>query len=428
MNRQDSPDAGWLNEAGAELEQLDHDTNQPRPPRPAQDGRRREPEKPPAADPGKPADQSQTDDDVINPGDEAPPPEKPAAQAQAEPERPLKAPELRKAYEETKGRLAERETELTTLRARVTELEQAGPKDTEQTQQRMQAIQARNQQLEEFVRQRYYEQSQEYIDKYQKPYEQRWERCLRDINQLEVEVPDGKGGWTNRKATDADITHLANLATTNLGEYIKQSNAMFGDAADIVRKHVEGINETWFAQSNALEEAKKRATELAKNSETQTLAQRQASQKLWEHNNTDLATKFPAYFAPVQGDTSGNKLLDAGFAFADLLFQTGRLDPERVKLLPEKYRTEIEATGKLSPQSKVRVDAIIRNKAANHDRLARSLKAERAAHEATKKKLSEYEDSEPPAGGSAPRGGGSGGGHWSDDPNAEIDQLDRASR
>lgn len=435
MDRQDSGESDWLREAGAELEDLDRQTNQPRPPRPAQGMPKRDQQKQadkPAAD--KPADQATPqDDDVINPGDEpaqgAHQDQPQAAADNGQPERPMKAPELRKAYEESKKRITEElEPKLKQYEARIKELETSGPKDTEQTQARVKHLETRNQQLEEFVRLKHYEQSQEYLDKYQKPYDQAWEKCLRDINMLEVETPDGKGGWTTRKANDGDITRLAQLATTNLGEYIKQSNAMFGDAADIVRKHVERINETYTSQTNALEEAQKRAVELSKTEETQTAEQMRVRQKLWETNNTDLSTKFPTYFAPIQGDESGNKLLNAGFAFTDLLFQTGTLTPDKLKLLPERYRVELETKGKLSPELTVRAHAIIRNKAANHDRLVRQLKSARAELEQVKKTLAEYEESEPGVGGSSPGRSAPGGGNWQDEANAEIDELDRRGR
>ncbi len=419
MNRQDSLDSGWLQEAGQELEQLDHDTNQPRPPRPAQgpDRNKRKPDERPAA---PPADAAQ-DDDVINPGqDDAPPPKPPETPAQ--PERPMKAPELRKAYEETKSKLAERDQTVTRLEARVRELEQAGPKDTEQTTQRMKAIEDRNKKLEDFIRLKHYEQSEEYAQKYRKPYEEAWERCLNDISQLEVEVSDGKGGYEVRKATDADITYLAQLP---LGELIKQSNAMFGDAADVIREHVKRINDTYRNQTEALQQAQQRSVELGKNAQVQDQQQAQVRQKLWLDNNNELSTKFPAYFAPIQGDTNGNKLLDAGFAFADLLFSNS-LPPEKIALLPPKYRQELETKGRLSPESKVRVDAIIRNKAANHDRLVRQLKSVRAELAQAKKALGEYEESEPPADGSAPnRNSAASHGHWSEEYNAELDELSR---
>lgn len=433
MDRQDATESDWLREAGAELEDLDRQTNQPRPPRPAQGMPKREQQKPAEKPEDKPTGETQPqDDDVINPGDEPEQARQTEAQPGAEtqqPGRPLKAPELRKAYEETKKRITEElEPKLKQYEARIKELETAGPKDTEETQARIKQIQARNQQLEEFVRLKHYEQSQEYLDKYQKPYEQAWAKCLRDINQLEVEVSDGRGGWVTRKANDGDITNLAQLATTNLGEYIKQSNAMFGDAADIVRKHVERINETYTSQTTALEEAQKRAVELSKNEQNQTVEQMRMKQKLWENNNTELATKFPTYFAPIKGDETGNKLLNAGLAFTDLLFQSGTLTPDKLALLPARYREEIQTKGQLSPELMVRAHAIIRNKAANHDRLARQLKNARAELEQVKKTLAEYESSEPPTDGSSPGRGPAGGGDWMAEASAEIDELDRRGR
>jgi hypothetical protein len=423
--RDDSTQAAWMQDEAAELDRMSEDQNKPRPVRPAQGPIRKE--TPPKPEEGKTDEPpAPEDDDVINPGDEAPQVDpnapKPTAEPQAEPERPLKAPELRKAYNEAQRVIKEEyQPKIATLEAKVKELESAGPKDTEETQQRFKQLQARAEMLENFVRLKHYEQSQEYLDKYQKPYEEAWDKCIRDISQLEVEVSDGKGGYITRRATDADISQLAQLP---LGELFKQSNAMFGDAANLVQEHVREINRTWQAQTKALEEAKKRSMEVAQNSDKQHLEETRLRERLWVDHNTDLATKHAGYFAPIQGDEVGNKLLKAGLAFADLLFESRNLTPEKVALLPKRYQEELKAKGKLSPELTVRAHAIIRNKAANHDRLARQLRAARAELAAAQQTIKEYEGSEPPLGGDEP-GRDTGGGHWSDDPNREIEELAR---
>lgn len=399
---------GWLEEAGDELIALDEKENQVRPVKT---------ERP------KP----KVDDDGTGELEETPKPgeqPKPGATETTppEPERPLKAPELRKAYEESKKKIEQELTpKITKLEARIKELEAADPAQVGPMAEQIKSIKARNDDLERHIQLLDFSKSEKYQKEYFQPYVKAWDKCLADLAGLEVEMPNGE----TRKPTEADIQRLATLP---LGELIKQSNAMFGDAGDVIRGHVREIVRLNEAQTEALANAAKNAEEFAKNNQTKTFEEQKQRHQLWKDVNDQLREKFPKFFAPIEGDVEGNKLLDQGFALTNIIFSTGKLTPEEIALLPNTFRRDIETKGQLSPENTVRLHALIRNKAANHDRLARRVKALQAQLAEKDKALAEYEDSEPPLGGGRVGKGTGVLESWDADANAEIDELDRKGR
>lgn len=403
----------WLDEAGEELQAMDTEGQKPRP---VLKERAKPADKPKEEEtpPGEETPPTGETEEV--PGGEQPP------EAPAQPEKPIKAAELRKAYENSQRVIKEELTpKITKLEARIKELETSDPEKSGPIAEQVKSLKTRNEGLEARMRLIAYEHSEEYQEKYFKPYVEAWERCQADLAGLKVELPDG----SVRQATDIDVQRLAVLP---LGELIRQSNAQFGDAADVVREHVREINRTNQAQTRALEEAKRNADNYAKTAQEQTVKQQETKAKLWQDVNTQLREKYPSFFAPVEGDSEGNKLLNSGLAMTNLLFQAGKMSADEIATLPGTFRRDLETKGRLSPENEVRLHALIRNKAANHDRLARQLKTMKAELAEAKKTLAQYEDSEPPGGGSGSTRAPSGGQHWETEPNAEIDQLDRQGK
>jgi hypothetical protein len=102
---------------------------------------------------------------------------------------------------------------------------------------------------------------------------------------------------------------------------------------------------------------------------------------------------------------------------------------EDIKLLPERFAADMKSNGRLSKENQVRLHALIRSKAMNHDRIARWMKKLRLELKETKEALAAYERSEPdidPGRGTSRRSTGSSG--PLDDDNMEIDRLARQGR
>jgi hypothetical protein len=411
----EAPESDWMSDVGKDLDEIDRTNDIPRPaPREPRKPKPEDDAPPPNADDEPPPDDKQGDEVPPDAGNEPPPP--------AEPE-PKTAPELRKAFSELKKKVSTEYTpKITQLEAKVRELESKSAAPDPKAQERVAAVEKRNQELEDTLKYLDYVRSKDYQEKYDKPFRDAWANALNDIAELEVETSDGQ----TRPASDKDLVMLAGLT---LGQARREANRLFGDSADDVMSHVRNIKDLYRKQQDALSNAQKDSQRVF--SERQENAKREHAERLqvWEASNKELATKYPTWFAPVEGDTEGNKLLAKGFALADMNFREGQLSPEEIELLPANLRDDVKANGgRFSPKMKVRFHALIRNKIANHDRLARRLNDVRKELAEARKALKEYEDSGPPGPGGARRTRGRGalaGAGGIDEAMAELDGLDR---
>jgi len=344
------------------------------------------------------------------------PTDKPKSDTTKAPEKPAEVepktiPEVRRAYDAKKREIRETwepkvkalESELATLKAT------AGNGHAEEFKSltdKFTASQKRVEELEGEMRFVNYRKSKEFADKYEQPYNEAWGKAIAELEELSVRVRTGvddvgEPTYGERKATSDDLLMLANL---KLGEARKLAKEMFGDNADDMMAHRRKIRDLSDAQTKALAEAEKSAKD---HDESKTLQSRQALEqtgKLWTAANKQLSEKYPKWFAPVEGDDEGNALLEKGFAAADRLFnQTPETAPK-------------------TPQEAVALHALLRNKAANHDRLALKNKQLSARVTELEEKLRAFEESEPPAGGGAAPGA-AGGTDWKGEADAEIDAL-----
>jgi hypothetical protein len=337
-----------------------------------------DPDRPPA----KPA-ADKPADDLAKTG-EVVPPTKPDDKAPDQPTKPVKAAELRVAYDNLKKEKREvLEPKIQSLEAKIKELESRQPEDTAPIVEKMTAIEKRNAELEQHIQFVDYQKSKEFTEKYQQPYTEAWTKAVADFGQLTVRVPGevdaatGEPSFTTRAATADDLLYLANLPLSQMDD---QAEAMFGKSAARVIRHVERVRELSDAQNKALAEAKNKGGEWVKTRQIQMQQQAQAHQKLWTDYNKQIAERFPKMFAPEEGDTEGNELLVKGFAQADRLFAPTK---------DSAFKT---------PEERIQFHAMLRNKIANHDRLAKRLKTTQAELAEAKEALAAYEQSEPPAG------------------------------
>lgn len=371
------------------------------------------------------------DDDGL-PQDDKPPakekpetPPKPAVKPQSpapEDIKNLKVPEVRKNYEALLKRVSsELEPEVTRLRSEVAELKQRAPVDTKPYEEKVTAAEKRIADQEALIRFLDYEKSAEFNDNYATPYRNKWNEALENLSQYKVEMPDG----STRPATEKDLIALGQM---DLGDRRKAANAMFGDSADDVMAEVRDVVKLAKAQENALHQAKINAAKFAEENKVKSAESARARDANWQTQNDSLAQKYPKWFAPDAEDSEGSTLLKKGFAIADLVFSAKPPDEATKQLLPKSFLADLEANkGRLSPEGQTRLHALIRNKAAGFDRLARQVKSLSTQLEEANKKLAAYEDTEPPTGGDSPAGGGVVG-DYLEDSNAELDKLDKLSR
>lgn len=353
-------------------------------------------------------------DDLYKTGEVVPPvkpddKDKAQVKPDEQPTKPVKAAELRVAYDNLKKEKREvLEPKIQALEARIKEFESRQPEDTKPIIEKMTAIEKRNAELEQHIAFVDYQKSTEFQTKYQRPYVEAWTKAVSDLIQLTVRVPGeadpatGEPTSTTRPATADDLLYLANLPLSQMDD---QAEAMFGKSAPRVIRHVERVHELSDAQNKALAEAKQKGGEWSKARQLQMQKFQQAQHGLWQQYNQEIATRFPKMFAPQEGDTEGNELLKKGFEMADRLFAPA----------PDAKPQSLE--------ERVQFHALLRNKIANHDRLAKRLKATQAELAEAKEALSAYEQSEPPAG----KGGGAktSAKTWDQEVDEELRKLDR---
>ena len=332
-------------------------------------------------------------------------PEIPEPERPAEEERPSNMRQLGKKYDELKK---ERDTvlqpKIQSLEAKTKEYERAIEElrtkqpDLKPFQEKMAALEKERAQLLEIVRFSDYKKSPEFTDKYEKPYNEAWAKAVSEITQLGMALEDG----TSRKATANDLLALANAPLDQLDDLAAQ---WFPKSSARVIRHVEKIRDLAELQDKALEDAKKGATEFETKRKQEFEQADTTFRSTYQGVTTDLPKKYPKIFGTDETDAQGNDLLKKGLEFADTVFS-----PNGNQLPAEKKAARL---------------ALIRFKAANHDRLFSRLKARDARIAELEASLKQYEDSGPPTDDAGQPGTGESDGTGMDAVEAELRKLDK---
>ena len=311
--------------------------------------------------------------------------------------KPVKAADLRAAYDGAKQKIKEYETRIAEHEKKLKEYESKPPEDNKPLLDKLAATEAKIKEYEEELKFTNYVKSPEFTEKYQKPYNEAWAKAVREIEQLAITNEDG----STRQATPNDILGLANSPLATLDE---RAEAMFGRSAARVIRHVERIRDLAEAQEKAISDAKTSGSERENALKIQREQRDNHVGQILQKTNSELATKYPKWFGEDPADPDGHAVFKKGMDYVDKAF---RGDPS------------------IHPDERTKRIAIIRNKAANHDRLALHLKNANAQIAELKASLEAYEKSEPAAGKASESATGKTNGNWLDDANAEIEALDK---
>lgn len=296
------------------------------------------------------------------------PPEK-KTEAKKEGDDQLKgAAQLRKAYDDLKVAHAALQKQLE---------EKSKPVDDEEKK----TLKAQHEELTKryqetdgelrFVR---YEKSQEYRDKYEKPMHKALKDAESEIGELML--TDGEG--SERKATIQDFAALVDMP---LQKAITQAKAWFGDAATEVLAHRRKVVDLSRSAKEAIEDYKKRGSEMEKQTTEQRKKQADEMRQKWTAENQTFSTKFKDTYGKKDGDDEGNALLEKGSKLVELAYN--------------------ESSG-LSPEQMMRLHVVVRNKAAAFDRMEHWNKKATEKIATLEKELQEFKASVP-GGGSKPK-------------------------
>ncbi len=335
----------------------------------------------PAAKPETPRPGEQT----IDPEQEAQPPEQ--EQEQQTPESEQKPGDEPKGLDSKGGKVSpwklvnHYKTDNAKLHAEIAQLRAATTKPGElpkEATERFTALEARNKALEDEIRHVNYSKSQEFIDKYQTPYEQAWGKAISELRELTVADQDGNA----RSATVQDLVALANMP---LGAALTTAKAWFGDAATEILAHRRTLRELSDKQAGALEEAKKtagtRETEMREQQNRQMSVMREETAKLWNQFN-DEAVKQYEFLRPVEGQPERNAKLEQASKFVD----------ETLALNPGASKTPEQRAEAIKRHTAVRNRAIGYSVIKHENTTLKSQVAE------LQKALEAYKGSEPTAG------------------------------
>lgn len=275
------------------------------------------------------------------------PAEKPADKPTEKPgdqKPPSRAAELRTAYERTKLERDELKAKYEAASSRLKELEGVNP---EEFQKRIEAAEKRAKDYEDKLKFTNYEQSEEFQEKYRKPFIDAFSTGRARVRALKIIAEDG----TERQGTDADFDRIVQI--TDDGQAADLAAEIFGSKAPLVLMHREKVYERNEAMNRASEEFKKTGSERQKQSTEQLQKEAAHRMDLWTKFNKQAAEKYPELFKPIEGDEEGNKLLEEGYKLADLAFSgDNSLPPEKMVAVHSSVRNRAAAFGRVLRQSR----------------------------------------------------------------------------
>lgn len=335
-----------------------------------------------------------------------------------------KASELRNAYNNLKAKEKQEYLPLVKkaaeLEARVKEYETKNPEAEKATKERIAAIEKRNEELENAIRFASYQDSKEYKE-LQAKVSQTWGAAEHNLAGIKITSKNADGEPVERDLTMDDIAGYARMDPKNRTPQLKID---VPDPAErtMVINHISEIIKAHQASEAAEKKAKEEAQTHSKTQQEQQAEFQKNMEKSWRESNENYSKQYPQWFAKVEGDKEGNTLFDKGTALADLIFFPNDMTDERIAMLPKSVQEQIAAKKPFTVQQVAKLKSIVRNKAANHDRLAFQNKALTKRVAELEKSLKEYEDSGPDnVRAGTVNGGPKGDTDWKD----ELDALDK---
>lgn len=216
------------------------------------------------------------------------------------------AHDLRKDWRRKKERLEAVERENAELRAKSSK-----PTPDSTVLEENKTLKKRLEEYEIELRYQDYTKSEEFKEKYEKPYQQRFDQAVDEVKELYVNLEDG----SSRPATEKDFERILGADKTEVKALARK---MFGDEdyRDVLehrRDLIEMNRKATQDAKNYRENANKRELERA-NKKLESEAQ---LKRLWEKANEEIPEKFPQYFKPIEGDDEYNAALKQGYEIID---------------------------------------------------------------------------------------------------------------
>lgn len=292
-----------------------------------------------------------------------------------------KKPNPWKLMEEHKSARAKAEAEI----VRLSKLVQK-PEEREAELGKYKQLEEQNKQLLEHIRFVDYQKHPEFQEKYEKPYLANWNKIMKRLAGVGVNMEDGN----RRPVEPKDIAEISRLPADQAIELAEQK---FGKLGPWVAERVEELRQLDEAKYEALEKAKKDGMDFQKQlSESEAIHEQKMNEFLaetWTKAIAEIEThsRYGEYFKPKEGDDEFNARLESATEKVDKYWGKSPKDPS---LTPEQ-RAEI-----------IKGHAAIRNRArgfGTQNLIIERLKTER---DALKAELEQFRASVPKTDGSQP--------------------------
>jgi hypothetical protein len=239
------------------------------------------------ADVEKPADKAKEGQDVISEPD-------PTAKFTT-------AHDLRKDWRRLHRALQDKDLELNQLKEKV----EKSPVTTAALEENK-TLKKRLDEVEGELRYLDYTKSQDFKDKYEKPYQDAYGDAIEEVKELWVSTDDGN----SRPATPGDFQKIMAADQQDVRALAAK---LFGEASSDVlalrRKLVE-------MNKNANRESKRYREEAGERERQRTLKQSEEKSQLeglWNKAVSTIEERYPEYFKPIEGDEEYNRELKAGY-------------------------------------------------------------------------------------------------------------------
>ena len=322
---------------------------------------------------------------------------KPPTPTPGQPPQPqkVKAATLREMLDKTTAEAGEWKSKYEKLTA-----EAAKPKpDTEKEQllKDREAWTKTRAELENEIKFAKYEASQEYKDKYQKPFLTAYEQGQKLMTALNLKTPDKLDQFgevvepgQSRRGTEADWDHLMSITDEDTANKFIADH--FGHNAARITVLRDRVLELNTQMRNAVDDYRKQGAERETQLRELTARQQKELSDRWHEANKHASEKYPQYFAPDAADQKATALWENGTRLADLAF--GVLNQDEIAKLPQSIQAKM-VNGKLPPAEQAFLHSAIRNRAAAYDRLIYKLNLGETELKELREKLAGYEASEP---------------------------------
>lgn len=279
-----------------------------------------------------------------------------------------------KLVDEWKGKAATLESQLMETKKLIPD--EVGRKTEVE---RLTKAETRAKELEDEIRYVNYEKSEEFLEKYDKPYAHAFKTAMSELGDLTINDASG-----TRKAEPGDMLELVNAKS--LGAAKELAIERFGDLADEAMAYRKDIKKLWDDRVHALDNARKVAADREQQMREQGISAHKELTKFvtenWE-KAVEAVKTMPdeaEFFQMIEGDEERNTILEKGYKFADEALAVSPMDP---RLKPEDRATIIKKV------------AAARNRISAYPVLKHLLKQERAEKHELMEKLKQYEASTP---------------------------------